>query len=78
MRLDATFEEADQAMTRAVRVEYVDCPKSRGQASFDTLLYYPQNLVAHGSRQRADAAAACCGSVIGGLAPRGFRGADET
>ena len=30
MRLDGTFEEADQSMTKAVRVKYVDYPKSRG------------------------------------------------
>ena len=30
MRLDATFEEADQALTKAVRVKYIDCPKTRG------------------------------------------------
>ena len=30
MRLDATFEEADQALTKPVRVKYIDCPKTRG------------------------------------------------
>ncbi len=30
MHIDATFEVADQAMTKAVRVKYVECAKSRG------------------------------------------------
>lgn len=38
MCLDATFEEAYQVMTKAVRVRCVDCPKARGQATVGTLL----------------------------------------
>ena len=30
MRIDATFEEAERAMSKAVPVKYVDSPKSRG------------------------------------------------
>ena len=31
MRLDATFEEVDQALTKPVRVKYTDCPKIHGE-----------------------------------------------
>ena len=31
MRLDATFEEADQALTKSVRVKYFDCPRLAAQ-----------------------------------------------
>ena len=30
MRLDATFEEAVQALTKPVRVKYIDRPKTGG------------------------------------------------
>ena len=30
MRLDATFEEAAQALTKPVRVKYIDRPKTSG------------------------------------------------
>ena len=30
MRLHTTFEEVEQALTKPVRVKYIDCPKTHG------------------------------------------------